>query len=279
MLRTLCIYLLGAIFYLAPLVSNQGISLADDYKNNSGLQWEWAITSLKDFPFSLNDKVLDVGCGDGKITALIAKQIPNGIIIGLDISEKMVKQASSFFQAGNLIFLQGNASAIPFKQQFDKLVSFCTLHWVLNQEQALESMKECLKPGGIMLLVLPAKSPNNLATISEKIACSEKWISYFPIFKQERIYYTLKEYTALLEKADLTILSIKETKSVTNYKDLSALKAWIKPLINFIDHLSPELQELFIEDVATQMLQNDPPLSDGSIDINHVKIEVVAMKQ
>ena len=279
MLRTLYALLLVITLHQSSLIGNQGISLADDYKKNSGLQWEWAIDSLNKFSFNPYDNVLDVGSGDGKITALIAKQIPKGLIVGMDISENMVTQSSSqFFHYENLQFLQGTATAIPYSMQFDKVVSFCALHWVIDQEKALHSMKNSLKSGGTLLLVLPGKAPNNLASLSEKIASSEKWSNYFPIFKQERVYYTQEEYTKLLEEADFKIQSIEMTENVTYYKDKAALIAWIKPLVNFIGHLNPSHQEMFINEIAMQMFQNDPPLPDGSIGIHHVKIEVIAMK-
>ncbi|MBA3723195.1 MAG: methyltransferase domain-containing protein [Parachlamydiaceae bacterium] len=276
MLRTL-FTLLFCCFQIT-ITAGQGISLAADYQKNSGLQWDWAIESLKRFEFNPNDKVLDVGCGDGKITALIAYQVSQGIAVGMDISEKMIKQASLISKNENLIFFQGNANNIPFRGQFDKVVSFCTLHWVLDQKHAINSMKECLKQNGAMLLVLPGKAPNNLATLSEKIANSKKWSEYFPVFKQERVYFTSSEYIELLKEAKLDIQSIVETESITVYKSKKALIDWIKPLVNFIDHLKPDLQANFIEEVADQMILNDPPYSDGSIPIRHIKIEVVAVK-
>ncbi|MBA3817012.1 MAG: methyltransferase domain-containing protein [Parachlamydiaceae bacterium] len=277
MLRTLSISLLS-IFFHTSLFSGEGISLADNYQKNSGLQWEWAIESLKQFSFSPNDKVLDVGCGDGKITALIAQLTPQGNVVGMDISENMINQATSNFKNDNIIFIQGNAIAIPFTQQFDKVVSFCTLHWVLDQKQALTSMKNSLKKRGMMLLILPAKAPNNIAIISEEIASSRKWSMYFPVFKKERIYFTADEYKEILKETNLTIQSMLETESITFYKNKAALIDWIKPLVNFIDHLEYDLQMSFIEDIADQMILNDLQHPDGSIQIRHLKIEVVATK-
>lgn len=266
------------LFVQSVLVAQQGISLAGTYQKNSALQWEWATESLDRFSFYPNDKILDVGCGDGKITALIARRVPQGIIIGMDISEKMINQATLTFGHENLIFFQGDALTIPFRNQFDKVVSFCTLHWVLDQKQALHSMKRCLKPDGILLLVLPGHAPNNLATLSEKVAKSEKWSEYFPFLKQERVYFTLEEYRKLLAEVGLEIRSIMEAESVTLYESKNALIDWLTPLVNFIDHLPRDLQPLFIEDISDQMLLNDPPYSDGSIGIRHLKIEVVASK-
>ncbi len=51
------------------LAASQGITRASEYQNNSNFQWEEAMKSLKKFRFEENDKVLDVGCGNGKITA------------------------------------------------------------------------------------------------------------------------------------------------------------------------------------------------------------------
>ena len=79
---------------------------------------------------------------------------------------------SNFSKANNLLFVQGDAKSIPFKQQFDKIVCFYTLNWVIEQEQALQCFKDALKPGGSMLLILPGKSPSNLGPIVEKIVSS-----------------------------------------------------------------------------------------------------------
>lgn len=267
-----------AICFQTTLIADQGISLASNYQKNSGLQWEWAMDSLMKFAFDPNDKVLDLGSGDGKITNWIANQVPHGIVVGMDISEKMIQYASLNYIKNNLLFLQGNAIAVPFVEQFDKVVSFNTLHWVLDQQRALESIKSCLKQNGTMLLILPGKSPSNLATVSERVANSEKWKAHFPAFKQERIYFSSDEYTLLLQKSGLEIRSITETPTLTFFKNRTALISWITPLVNFASHLPSDLQQDFIEDIADQMLSNAAPLSDGSIPIHHVKIEVVAVR-
>jgi trans-aconitate 2-methyltransferase len=274
MFRYLFITLLSLNLCLRSLAASQGVTLANDYQNNSNFQWEQAMESLKKFPFNENDKVLDVGCGNGKITALIAKKIPYGIVIGLDISQEMLLHAVSNFSAENLLFLQGDAKSIPFKQQFDKLVCFYTLNWVIEQEQALQCFKDSLKPGGSLLLIVPGKAPSNLGPIVEKIIRSEKWSSYFPDYKQDRIYFTPEEYLSLLEKIQFQVQSLEVCEVITRYKDKTALIAHARPVLNMIDHLSPALQGEFIEDFL--IAQGHETFSDGSIEVRNVKIEVIA---
>ncbi len=260
-----------------PCRAAEGISLVEEYKKNSNHQWEWALTSLANFLFTEQDKVLDVGCGDGRITALIANQVQSGSVVGLDISEKMIEQASNAFQEGNLKFIKGNATDIPFKEEFDKVVSFCTLQWIVEQEKALISMKESLKVGGGMLLVMPGESSSNLGTLAKKIASTEKWRGYFPNFKMERVYYSPKAYKNLLQVIGLDIQSLRAEESVTIYENKEAFIAWLKPLVNFVDHLAPDLQQGFIEELADQMIQKDLFFT-GSVAIPDVKIEIIARR-
>ncbi len=237
-----------------------------------------AYEGMDGFYFNERDQVLDVGCGDGKITAFISHKVPEGMAVGLDISEKMVAEAASQFEGKNILFLQGNAESIPFENCFDKVVSFSTLHWVLDQKKALQSMKRSLKQGGTMLLVLPEKSPNNLGVLGEKIAHSKRWSHYFPTFKQERIYYTPQEYIDILNAAGLEVVSMRTFQGIAHYKDRDGLIKWITPLINFIGHLPQHLQVEFIEELANQMLLINPPDYEGTIAIHFNTMQAIAKK-
>ena len=136
-------------------------------------------------------ELLDLGCGDGKITALIASQIPHGKIVGLDVSESMVQFASSKFshdERSNLSFVAGDAINLPFEQEFDVVVSFSALHWVVEQERALKEIHRVLVPGGKAFIISYGKAPMNLSTLSEKLICSEEWSAYFPSYVSQKVY-------------------------------------------------------------------------------------------
>lgn len=280
MYKFLYLILFLYIVNLTSLNAEQGISLADEYRKNSLFQWGWAMESLKKFPLNKNDKVLDVGCGDGKITAFIASQVHEGVVVGLDISEKMLFHATKNFLSDNLIFLHGDAKAIPFKQQFDKVVSFCTLNWVPEQKQALQCLKDSLKAGGFLLLVVHGKLPGNLGGFTEEMVRSEKWAPYFPNFKSNRVNYTPEEYLSLLNEVGIQIQSFEASETIITYQDKSALISLVRPLMTFIDHLPPELQEEFIEEFVTKQIIEGHLICnpDGTISKRNIKIEVIAFK-
>lgn len=262
----------------AALNASSGITLATQYQKNSALQWQWAQDGLKKISFQPTDLVLDIGSGDGKITALIANFVPQGQVIGIDISDKMVHLASSLHQKENLQFLQGDATSLQFKENFDKAVAFCSLNWIVEQEKALDSIRDCLKPGGELLIVVPGKSNNNLGPQVEFLIRSEKWAPYFPDYKNTRVYFTKGGYTALLQKHQFEIRSIEATENITWFNSRTAYVEWLTPLVNFIDHLPSNLQKPFIDDLTEQVLSNMVISSDGSISMQDIKLEIVAVK-
>jgi trans-aconitate 2-methyltransferase len=82
------------------------------------------------------ERVLDVGCGNGKVTAEIASHLPQGAVLGVDSSADMIAFALSHFGPAlrpNLRFQTADARRLPFREEFDLVVSFNALHWIREQ--------------------------------------------------------------------------------------------------------------------------------------------------
>lgn len=260
------------------LFAGEGIVDAEDYKNNSSLQWKWAMESLEKFPIDERDKILDVGCGDGAVTALIASRIPLAIVIGLDISREMINHAKENNAAPNLIYMQGDVRKLPFDGQFDIVVALLSLNWVKEQKEALASIKQALKPGGKALITRPGKQPSNLGPVALKLVKQERWAPYFPDFEEKKHYFALEEYSALLKDTGLTIEAISQTSTSTFFKDREALLGFFRPLCNFIQHLPSDLQRQFLEEVVDEVITHNPIAPDGSIALHDLKQEVIVRK-
>lgn len=126
--------------------------IADDF---SRTRWNiWAEFSIfKDY-IKDGDKVLDVGCGNGRILELLKdKKID---YIGIDISEKLVELAKKKYPQNN--FLVADTLNLPFPDNnFDKVFSVAVLHAIPSEEfreKALLELKRVLKPGSILLLTV-----------------------------------------------------------------------------------------------------------------------------
>lgn len=274
----LAAFILVSIVFCHSLSADQGIRNAKDYQNNSNLQWNWAIESLANFPLDESDKVLDLGCGSGAITAVIASKVPSGIVIGLDISNIMLDFARENYSASNIIYMQGDARELPFIVQFDKVIAMLSLNWVKEQEQALASLFSALKSGGKAIITRPGKRPTNLGLVAERLIKTSRWSYLFPDFKQTKRYYDAEEYTQLLKAAGFEVESINQDPTYTYFKDIHALKGFYRPLCNFMDHLSDDLQTLFIEELVDIILSYEQPSHDGSILLYDLKLEVIVTK-
>jgi ubiquinone/menaquinone biosynthesis C-methylase UbiE len=109
----------------------------DQYSRNNALQFNFAMKVLKSLKIDIQSRVLDIGCGDGKITSEIAKDANQGCVIGTDISYQMIEHASKTYSSQeNLGFMQMDASQNKFINQFDIITSFNCLHWVKDQQRA-----------------------------------------------------------------------------------------------------------------------------------------------
>ena len=99
------------------------------YSKNNSLQYNFAMQILKRANICQTDKVLDLGCGDGRITSEIAKITHEGCVIGADISEKMIEHSNKIYDSQkNLRFLCMDTGRNVFKNQFNFITSFNSLH-------------------------------------------------------------------------------------------------------------------------------------------------------
>ncbi len=141
-------------------------SLAKLYFHNSETQRQWAWESISKLSLSGDEKILDFGCGDGKVSADMARLVKNGTVLGIDISEKMIHVARIYFPSYAFPNLQFKNSAsitfsdLPGNQDYDLVSSFAVFHLISNPLEVLKNLKTHLKPSGKLLLVVPTgKNP------------------------------------------------------------------------------------------------------------------------
>ena len=107
---------------------------AADYAANSVVQQTWARELIAKLNLRGNEHILDVGCGDGKVTAEIARALPHGSATGVDASAEMIAFAKKTFPAKkfpNVEFHVMDARKIKFKRQFDIVFSNASIRSVL----------------------------------------------------------------------------------------------------------------------------------------------------
>ncbi len=103
-----------------------------------------------------NKKVLDIACGEGYGSNLLAKNASH--VTGVDINADIIKQATAKYQKQNLEFLTGTVENIPAAdKQFEVVISFETLEHIADHNKMMAEIKRVLLPGGLLIISTPDK--------------------------------------------------------------------------------------------------------------------------
>jgi SAM-dependent methyltransferase len=104
---------------------------------------------------------LDVGSGPGNVTASLARAAgPNGLALGVDISEPMLARAVSAQAGPQVGFLRADAQKLPLRDEtVDAAVSIAVLQLIPNPSATLAEMARVLRPGGRMAVMVPTAGP------------------------------------------------------------------------------------------------------------------------
>src|SRR5437764_2417620 len=171
---------------------------AAEYARRSTLQETMAAEVLALLDLEGSERVLDVGCGQGKITAEIAARVPRGVVVGVDPSQDMIDFASSHFGPTvrpNLQFELGDARRLRFREEFNLVVSFNALHWVPEQDAALRCIRSAMKPAGLaQLRLVPKGERKSLENVIEDTRRSVRWARYFREFQVPYLHLTPEQY-------------------------------------------------------------------------------------
>ena len=104
---------------------------------------------------SPGDTILDIGCGNGLLTAELARAVgPNGRIVGVDPSQDMLSAGKERCQKYDCVeFVEGFANDLPVKDgSADKAVSVQVFEYIEDVDGALSDAMRCLKPGGRLVI-------------------------------------------------------------------------------------------------------------------------------
>jgi trans-aconitate 2-methyltransferase len=124
---------------------------AADYHRLSAPQFYWGQRVLSELHLRGDECVLDAGCGTGRLTQLLLKNLPLGRVVGLDVSRNMATHAQRDLRPAfgeRAQFVAADMSALPFHDAFDGIFSTASFHWVLDHDVLFGNLFAALRPGG-----------------------------------------------------------------------------------------------------------------------------------
>jgi len=256
---------------------------AQDYAKNSANQFQWAKELIPKLKIQGNEALLDIGCGDGKITAELARCLPHGRAVGVDSSEKMINLAKSSFpqkEFPNLCFHVMDARKLTFQSEFDVAFSNAALHWIVDQKAVLAGVQRSLKPSGRLLFQMAGKgNAKDIIGIIDELAAVEPWKGFFNKMAFPYGFYDAEEYRTFLRQAGLVAERVELFPKDMKHVGAEGLAGWVRTTwLPFTDKLLAELRPKFVELIVNSYLKTHPADAEGTVHVEMMRIEVEAHK-
>lgn len=251
---------------------------AKHYRKHSKLQQGLAHNLLTSYYFDPAAKVLDVGCGDGRITAQIACEVPEGKVIGVDASNNMVELGTASFpktEFPNLKFKLGKAEELSFPESFDNIVSFSCFHWVREPQKALKGLTKMLKNDGELLILTYPKESAYYEFLQEAL----QGYSEYADLSAYHTMLSIKEYKKILKDLGMEIVEFSSKNLVHSYKNTDAVKDFIRGWLTSFVPLPEHLHESYLNLVVEKSLKYHIELQNDLINLPYKALVIIAKKK
>jgi trans-aconitate methyltransferase len=284
---------------------------AADYAANSAVQQAWARELIAKLKLRGDEHILDVGCGDGKVTAEIARAVPRGSVTGGDASRQMISFARKTFHAKkhpNLTFrvmdarqlqsvvgratpcapyhgrtvngAHGVTRPTSLAGRFDVVFSNAALHWVDDHQAILRGAAAVLKPGGRLIVSCGGNgNAQNVFVALRPVMRLAPWWRFFRKMPKPYFFYAPEDYEKWLPRFGFKSCRIELAPKTVTYNGTKGFAAWLRTTwLPYTQRVPEALREGFIAAVVERYVAKHPADESGKIHVRMVRLEIDAVK-
>jgi len=244
------------------------------------------------------ERILDLGCGSGQLTAKIAEA--GARVIGIDLSPDMIAQARANYpedrtaiRQGKVEFAIGDATSFELAEPVDAVFSNAVLHWVKDAAAAIACVWRALKPGGRFVMEMGGRGNTRtlLAAVSEVVA-SHRLKPVPPEIASHRLkpvppaegvlqspwfYPSVGEYSALLERQGFEVRFATLFDRPTTVEGENGLDDWLSMFGGkLFAGISEERQREIRREVSDRL--RPVMYRDGNWIVDYRRLRVVAVR-
>ena len=250
------------------------------YTKTSTHQREWGKRLISELDLSGYESILDLGCGDGFLTTLLAEQVPDGYVTGIDASNGMIEIAKQH-QMPNLAFCSKDINELDYSSEFDLIFSNATLHWVQDHKTLLHNCHRALKPGGKIRFNFAADG--NCSNFNEKALAlmgESRFSKHFAEFHWPWYMPELDKYARLAIDSEFREVKVWGENLDRYFPSVEAMVGWIDqpsivPFLQVIDEATDK--KAFRDELVSRMIDSTRQ-SDGTCFETFRRINISAVK-
>jgi trans-aconitate 2-methyltransferase len=194
-------------------------------------------------------RVLDLGCGTGRLTARLRDHLPSSTVLGLDRSAEMLERARPLRRRG-LHFCRGSIES-PFGR-WDLVFSNAALHWVEDHPALIPRLLRLLRPGGQLAVQIPSNHDHPANRAGDQTAEEEPFRTLLRGFRRTVHVLPLADYATILHGAGGVSIQVFEKVYLHRLKDAGALLEWLSgtTLLPYLDRLPEAGRKRFLGEVC-----------------------------
>jgi trans-aconitate 2-methyltransferase len=227
------------------------------YAKASRHQKEWGHKIISELELKGSERVLDLGCGDGALTAEIGRFVPQGSVTGIDTSASMIETAGKA-AGGNVSFRLMDIDAMDFDRRFDLIFSNATLHWVKDHRRLLANCRRALAENGRLRFNFAGHGncPRFISVVQDEMG-RERFRGYFTGFAWPWFMPRADEYEKLAgECGPFAVMKVWEENADRGFTRDELIR-WIDQpsIVPFLAPIAGEDREPFRLAVREKMLE------------------------
>lgn len=241
---------------------------ADAYAKNGSFVHGMAGGVVEWLAAQAGEHVLDLGCGDGQLTAKLAAT--GAVVEGVDASPQMVAAA----RGRGVAATQASAESLPFAAAaFDAVFSNAALHWVRNQDAMMREVHRVLRPGGRFVAEMGGQG--NIAAIRVALIAVLERHGFAQLEDDVNYYATPEAYTRRLKRHGFTVERIELIPRPTPLGE-GGLAAWVTTFRSgVLAGLPEELRETVVRETV-ELAANALRDEDDNWVADYVRLRFIA---
>jgi trans-aconitate 2-methyltransferase len=210
----------------------------------------WGGLVLDRLPLAGDERVLDAGCGSGRVTELLAARLPRGAVVALDASPSMIEQArvrlAPFGERVSYV-VADLGQPLPIDGFVDAVLSTATFHWVPDHEALFRNLAAVVRPGG--RLVAQCGGAGNVASIKAVLAqVGDGWLG-------ESHFETPEATAERLTAAGFTEIKCWLNDEPTDFEPGAPFEEYLRTVVlgSHVARLPEGERDAFVHEVASRL--------------------------
>ncbi len=191
--------------------------------------------------------VLDLGCGTGELTRMLADALPDASVTGIDASAEMLRESVQFERAGLRFYLQSIEETLQSDEQYDLIFSNAAIQWVNDHPVLLPQIIARIRAGGQLAIQLPSNHHSFTHTGIRELAAREPYVTALNGWNRESPVLPPETYAEILFNNGGGNIRVFEKVYPHVLPDAAALVEWTSgtALVPYMERLPDHLQQQF----------------------------------